>query len=451
MRIGAGKLAATAAAWLLLVAVSCLTRSAPGIEQIAHYDTAGWSHDVEADGGLLYVSDRQGGFLVFDRAAGWTAPRVLAPVKDVISLAPHGGRPLLAARFEGLVLVSSSGQAVARISLGDIANAAVTRGDLGFAAYGANGLVVVRLGDAELRVVSQLRTPGWSHDVKLWGSRALVADWQYGVRVVDVSRPESPVEIGVMPTPATAISVAPGSFGGKPMAAVAEGHAGVSIAAFDDEGRPSLVARHPLGLNPADAPHPETGGWAHGVAWCGNYLFVANWKRGLAILDVQDPRRPRLIAEVPTRGTALGVKAEAQPGGAILVFLADGEAGLRVLRINRDATLFYGEVAAQADVFGRSADQDAEGPRLHHPLHVPVEHLQVFGAQGERDFRPLPGREADSSEPFQLDHRARDRGEDVAKVELHDLIPRTHPGVAHGAAHTHGLRRLYLRRIDLEV
>ena len=334
MSIGLGKLAVSSTAFFVLAGVSCLTERIPGIEQIARYDTGGWSHDVEPDGGLLYVSDRQGGFLIFDRASGWTAPRIFAPVKDVISLAPHGGRPLLAARFEGLVLVSPSGQAAARVSNGDIANAVVTRGDLGFAAYGAHGLVIIRLGDAELSVVSELQTPGWSHDVKLWGSRALVADWQYGLRVVDVSRPESPVEIGVMPTPATAISIAPGPSGGRPMAAVAEGHAGVSIAAFDGAGHPSLVSRISLGLNSADAPHPETGGWAHGAAWCGNYLFVANWKRGLAVLDVEDPRRPRLVTELPTRGTSLGVKAEAEPGGTILIFLADGEDGLRIFRLN---------------------------------------------------------------------------------------------------------------------
>jgi len=304
------------------------------IEEIARYDTAGWAHDVALDNGAVYVSDRQGGFLVFDRAAGWSAPRVFAPVQDVISLAPHHGQPLLASRFEGLVLVSSDGKAAARFANGDIANAVVTRGDLAFAAYGSHGLVIARIGEAGLDVLAALPTPGWSHDVKLWGDRALLADWSYGLRVVDVSLPERPIEIGVMPSPATAICIGFGESRGRPMAAVAEGHGGVSLVAFDAAGRPSLISRHALSLNPADAPHPATGGWAHGVAWCGNCLFVANWKRGLAVLDVQDPRQPRLIKELPTRGTSLGVKAVAEPDGRILVFLADGEEGLRVFRFD---------------------------------------------------------------------------------------------------------------------
>ncbi|MGA2260361.1 MAG: hypothetical protein ABSH28_02875 [Acidobacteriota bacterium] len=319
-------------ALLVAAASSCTAPRDVLVEEMAHYDTAGWAHDVTLDGGLVYVSDRQGGYLIFDRVVGWSAPRVFAPVQDVISLAPHSGRPLLASRFEGLVLVSSAGKIAARISNGDIANAAVTRGDLAFAAYGSHGLVIARISEAELSVVADLPTPGWSHDVKLWGERALLADWNYGLRVVDVGRPERPAEIGVLPSPATAICIALGESGGKTVAAVAEGHAGVSLVTFDAAGHPSLIARHALGLNPSDKPHPETGGWAHGVALCGNYLFVANWKRGLAMLDVQDPRRPRTIMELPTRGTSLGVKAEAEPHGTILVFLADGEDGLRVLR-----------------------------------------------------------------------------------------------------------------------
>jgi hypothetical protein len=87
-----------------------------------------------------------------------------------------------------------------------------------------------------------------------------------------------------------------------------------------------------LGLNPAGQPHPESGGWAHSVAWCGRYIFVANWKRGLAVLDAADLSDPRVVREIPTNGTALGVKTEQQPDGSWLIFLADGEAGLKVYR-----------------------------------------------------------------------------------------------------------------------
>lgn len=143
--------------------------------------------------------------------------------------------------------------------------------------------------------------------------------------------PARPVDAGTVPTGATCISVAFGPVG-RNLVAVAEGHAGVSVITVDERGRPRRVAHNGLGLNPADPPHPETGGWAHGVAWAGPYIFVANWKAGLAVLDASDTLHPEVVLRHPTPGTSLGVAAETQPDGAILVFLADGESGLRVLR-----------------------------------------------------------------------------------------------------------------------
>ena len=59
---------------------------------------------------------------------------------------------------------------------------------------------------------------------------------------------------------------------------------------------------------------------------------MANWKRGLAVLNIADPQKPRLVAEQAFEGTALGVAARPGPDENIDVYLADGEAGLRILR-----------------------------------------------------------------------------------------------------------------------
>ncbi len=239
--------------------------------------------------------------------------------------------PLLASRFEGLVLVSEQGEVRARLSNGDIANAVVTRGGLAFAAYGLHGLVVARAERDRLSEIAGLPSPGWAHDVKLRGDYAYLADWNNGLRVIDVRNPARPVDTGVVPTAATCISVAFGDES-RGLVAVAEGHSGVSIISVDGRGRPRRVAHNSLGLNAVDRPHPESGGWAHGVAWAGPCVFVANWKSGLAVLDASDALHPEVILRHPTPGTSLGVAAELQPDGSTLVFLADGESGLRVLR-----------------------------------------------------------------------------------------------------------------------
>jgi len=318
---------------LLIPASACARRHAFEILEIAAVDTAGWAHDIALDRDALYVSDRQGGFLVFRRPWDWSRPAVFRPVEDVISLAPNDGTPVLASRFEGLVRVSADGKAVGKYSSGDIANAVATRGDYAFAAYGLHGLVIARLARDAIQVVAELSTPGWSHDVKLSRDQAFLADWQYGLRVVDIRDPEHPSEVGALATPATTIAVSIRESGEKRFAALAEGHGGVSIAELDDAGHPRLLGRNGLGLRATDAPHPETGGWAHGVAWSGRHIFVADWKRGLAVLDAEDAGNPTVVRELPVQGTALGVKTELQPDGSWLVFLADGEAGIKVYRV----------------------------------------------------------------------------------------------------------------------
>ena len=317
---------------VVLLACGCTPRHGVKLKEISHFRTSGWAHDVSLDGDNVYVSDRQGGFSVFGRTRNYLRYRPPLEVRDVISLCPNSGNPLLAARFEGLVLVKPSGEVADRYSNGDIANAVAVRGDFAFAAYGLEGLVVMHLGQGRLQWAATLPTKGWSHDLRLTRSQALLADWDYGLRVVDIRDPQKPAEIGVLQGPATCISLAVKESGLRRMLALAQGHGGVLLADLDSEGRLSPLGRNSLGLDPKDPVHPDAGGWVHSVAWAGRYLFAANWKRGLALLDAGDPRNPRVLLEIPTSGTALGVKTEVQSDGSYLVFLAEGESGLRIFR-----------------------------------------------------------------------------------------------------------------------
>ena len=185
-----------------------------GLQVIFHFDTSGWAHDVALDGNNLYVADRQGGFLIPSTSLRITRrPGSRAPVRDVISLSPNSGRPVLASRFEGLVLISPSGEITDRYSNGDIANAVEVRGNLAFAAYGLQGLVIMRIANGHAQLVSTLQTTGWSHDLRLSRDQNfLVADWN-GLKVVDIRDPEKPVQAGFLPSPATCISLSVGESG----------------------------------------------------------------------------------------------------------------------------------------------------------------------------------------------------------------------------------------------
>lgn len=324
-------------ALVIMVALTASCRRAPVLElqEVFRADTRGWAHDVALDGSQLYVADRQGGFLVFDLSTDYQLAGAGLQVQDVISLAPNFGSPLLASRFEGLVLISRKGEISGCYSNGDIANAVEVRGEIAFAAYGTRGLVVTSLSGGRAELVAELPARGWSHDVRLSRAQALVADWT-GLRIVDIANPADPLEMAFLPSPGQSISLAVQEIEGKRLVALAEGHAGIAVVELDEAGRPSVVGRNYLGLNPADQMHPQSGGWVHGVAWAGPYLFAANWKRGLTVLDAHDPRSPRVVLEYPTSGTSLAVKTRLQPDGSYLIFLADGESGLGVFRFVGD-------------------------------------------------------------------------------------------------------------------
>jgi hypothetical protein len=318
---------------LLMHLAACNSRHSLQIKELLHSDARGWAHDVALEGGNIYVAEREGGFRIFDQA--WRLIGSCAPVKDVISLAPNSGMPILASRFEGLIWLSSAGQVFDRYCTGDgdIANAVQARGNLLFAAYGMHGLVIARMSRNQIVPVSSLPTAGWSHDIRLCQNLALIADWNGGVRVVDIGNPGKPLEIANYPSRATSISLAIKESEGPRIVAVAEGHAGISLLSLDSAGCLSLLSRNYMGLNLADPIHPKSGGWVHSVAWAGRYLLAANWKRGLAVLDAADYRNPVLVFELPLKGTALGVKTMRQPDGSYLVFLANGEAGLRIFSL----------------------------------------------------------------------------------------------------------------------
>ena len=63
---------------------------------------------------------------------------------------------------------------------------------------------------AALITVGALDTPSQAIDVELRGDRAYVLDHYYGLRIIDVSNPAFPVEIGSHDTPGRA-----GDFGAR--------------------------------------------------------------------------------------------------------------------------------------------------------------------------------------------------------------------------------------------
>ena len=118
-----------------------------------------------------------------------------------------------------------------------------------------------------VRFVGSYDTPGRAYGVYVSGGYAYVADWNAGLRVIDVSDPENPVEIGYYDTPGYAHGVyISGSY-----AYVADGDWGLRVI---DVSNPS---------NPEEVGYYDTPGWAYGVYVSGDYAYVAGWHAGLQI------------------------------------------------------------------------------------------------------------------------------------------------------------------------
>ncbi|MBN1920197.1 MAG: hypothetical protein JW892_03050, partial [Anaerolineae bacterium] len=155
-------------------------------------------------------------------------------------------------------------------------------------------------------------TPGSALGVAVSGGYTYVADgYGGGLRVVDVSNPAAPVEVGYYDTPGSALGVAVS--GGY--AYVVDGYGG---------GLRVVDVRNPAAS--VEVGYYDTPGSALGVAVSGGYAYVADSSSGLRVVDVRNPAAPVEVGFYDTPGSAEDV---AVSGG--YAYVADGDGGLFIL------------------------------------------------------------------------------------------------------------------------
>ena len=187
-------------------------------------------------------------------------------------------------------------------------------GKLALVADGDEGLRVIDVSDPTApREIGSLDTPGFVWSVAVSGNLALVADWNEGLRVMDVSDPTAPREIGSLDTPGFVWSVA---VSGN-LALVADGNEGLRVIDVSDP------------TAPRETGFVDTPGSARGVAVSGNLALVADARESLRVIDVSDPATPREIGSVDTPGSARGVAVSGN-----LALVADAREGLNVIDIS---------------------------------------------------------------------------------------------------------------------
>jgi len=152
---------------------------------------------------------------------------------------------------------------------------------------GTTGLKIVDITDPKTPTeVGRCNTPGYALRLSVSGKYAFIADSTEGIRVIDISNPAKPYEIGFGDTPGNALSVATlGNY---------------AYVADDIEGLRIIDISTPN--NPVEVGSFSTIGRASKVVVSGNYTYITERDSGIQIVDVSNPSQPVGVGLLPTIG-----------------------------------------------------------------------------------------------------------------------------------------------------
>lgn len=196
-------------------------------------------------------------------------------------------------------------------------------GNYAYVAAGTGGLRVVDVSDptapAEVGVYD---TPGYAHDVYVADSYAYVADVA-SLRVMDVSNPTAPQQVGFYDLP-RGDSFRMGAYGiyvAGAYAYVAAGWDGLRVVDVSDPTAPHEVSFHPPGS-------------ARDVWVAGAYAYVAAGEFGLRVMDVSDPTAPQEVGRYDSSDDSFDIYDVYVVGTyAYVAYNAGIEGGLRVVDV----------------------------------------------------------------------------------------------------------------------
>jgi hypothetical protein len=160
---------------------------------------------------------------------------------------------------------------------------------------------------------------GSPHDVVVSGDYAYIADSYNGLRIVDISDPANPRELGHFDPPGS--TAGNGLDYAPPYAYLADG-LGLLVLDVTDPTAPAEVGFY------------DSIGFAVKVGISGDYAYVAGREGGLNIADISDPANPIHIANYFEAGS-VHVRDVSVAGSYVYVAM-DGN-GLRVVDVSDPA------------------------------------------------------------------------------------------------------------------
>ena len=167
-------------------------------------------------------------------------------------------------------------------------------------------------------LIGHYDTPNYAFEVAISGNYAYVADFQAGLRIIDISNPASPHEVGFYDT----LEYAEGVAVNGNYAYVTDTYDGFCIIDISNPVSPQKVGLY------------NTLGTVFDIAISGNYVYIANWDAGLRIIDISNPAIPQEVGFYDTPGYAYGVAVSEN-----YAYIADGYA-LRIIDISNPVSPF---------------------------------------------------------------------------------------------------------------
>ena len=198
-------------------------------------------------------------------------------------------------------------------------------GSVAYVADGSGGLCIIDVSDpTHPSYVNSLDTPGSAEKVDVAGTTACVMDDDKILRFFDVSEPTAMVEVGHWRSPnntggvhIVGVRVVDTPLGDT-LAYVAESWGGLRILNVSDPTAPVEVGSYAIWESSA------------GLDVDGHLAYLAAYSDGLRVIDVSNPAAPVEVGLNDTEGSARAVKASGS-----LAFVADYDS-MRIMRVGRD-------------------------------------------------------------------------------------------------------------------
>lgn len=191
-----------------------------------------------------------------------------------------------------------------------------------------SGLLVLDIAAATPTVACFLPMPDDAEGIAVRGDLAYLAPEDVGLRILDISDPAAPHEVGTCPLP--------GGHGdvvlGPQHAYVADSYLGVRVFDISDPTAPAAVGLVTIGPRILD------------LDLDGQTLYAAGDGLGLHVIDVSDPTQPVHTGMIDVLGNICGVKARGDH-----LYLAAGRRGLRILNTGGEEIVEVGDAPLDFD------------------------------------------------------------------------------------------------------